>query len=479
MDTLWVTSILLLAASGLSFYALSRVFYGRLASAACALLYIFLPYHMLNLYWRGAVPEFAAFAVAPLVILFASRLGQRARALDYAGLALSFAALLLIHSPSAYLMTCVLGLYSLLLCIETRSFRPVVRIAGAAATGLLVGAIYWVPAALEAKYAHENISTLYPYERSYLPRHAWPEAFWQALTAALAAQLILLSASPLVLWYVSWRRRRRPSGGPVGADDSVPADGRITAKATIRTHSIIAIIALLMTTIASAPIAKLLPKIELVAFAFRWLMPAGVFVSLVTAAAADRLVSHAEPWLLKRCSAAALLAAAAAINAGVTIECVMVWAAANAPLQVPNQLIESNYTPRDAARPETLPGAPQAAFGSTGGSAVEIERWDPQYRKIHEESSIQNMLKLRTYYFPGWSAKIDGNSVPLQADSSGIQFVATPPGSHTIEVYMDDTPARILGKALSLTGLMIIVLSPVVMSHARSRGFEEQHSGSL
>jgi len=374
-------------------------------------------------------------------------------------------------------MTCVLGLYSLLLCIETRSFRPVLRIGGAATTGLLVGAIYWVPAALEAKYAHENISTLYPYERSYLPRHAWPERFWQALAVALAAQLILLAVSLLVLWNVSRRRPERLGGEPA-TGDAVPGDGRITAKATIRTHTVIAIASLLMTTIASAPIAKLLPKIELVAFAFRWLMPASVFVSLVTAAAADRLVSHAELGLLKRCSAAALLAAAAAMNAGVTIECVMVWAAANAPLQVPNQLMESNYTPRDAARPETLLGAPQAAFGSTGG-AVEIERWDPQYRRIHEESSIQNMLKLHTYYFPGWSAKIDGNSVPLQADSSGIQFVATPPGSHTIEVYMDDTPARILGKALSLTGLMIVMLAPVVISHAGSRGFEEQHSGSL
>jgi hypothetical protein len=150
----------------------------------------------------------------------------------------------------------------------------------------------------------------------------------------------------------------------------------------------------------------------------------------------------------------------------------MVWTAANPALQVPNQLVESNYTPKDAALLERLPGPPQAVLGSAGGGgAVEIERWDPQYRRIHEESSIQNVLKLHTYYFPGWSAKIDGNSVPLQADSSGIQFVATPPGSHTIEVYVDDTPARVLGKALSLSGLVIVALAPLVISRARSKGF--------
>jgi uncharacterized membrane protein YfhO len=94
---------------------------------------------------------------------------------------------------------------------------------------------------------------------------------------------------------------------------------------------------------------------------------------------------------------------------------------------------------------------------------VEIESWRPQYRRIHEESSMQNALRLRTYYFPGWSAKLDGNSVPLRSDSSGIQMVDTPPGSHIIEAYMDDTPARILGKALSLAGLVIVVLTASVL----------------
>lgn len=78
-------------------------------------------------------------------------------------------------------------------------------------------------------------------------------------------------------------------------------------------------------------------------------------------------------------------------------------------------------------------------------------------------TSMQNALRLRTYYFPGWSAKLDGNAIPLRSDSSGIQLVDTPPGSHIIEVYMDDTPARVLGEALSLAGLVIVVLTAIVL----------------
>jgi hypothetical protein len=371
-----------------------------------------------------------------------------------------------IAAIAPFFFACVLGLCSLLLWIETRKFSSVLRIAGGTATGLMLGAIYWLPAALEAKYAFENISTLYPYGRSYLPRHAWPEAFWQALSAALGAQVILLAGSLCVLWYISRRRGRGVSGRPAGGSPSNEAG--IAAKRTHREYAILAVMALVMTTSASAPIAKLLPKIELVAFAFRWLMMAGLFILLVTAAAADRLFSQPQLEMHKRYAAALLLTAAAALNAGVTIDCVMVWTAANPPLQVPNQLMEPNYTPKDGLRPESMPGVPQAALMlAGGGGAVKIERWDPQYRRIYEESSMQNALRLRSYYFPGWSAKLDGNAIPLRSDSSGIQMVDTPPGSHIIEVYMDDTPARILGKALSLAGLVIVILSASVLSRSR------------
>src|SRR5215210_690138 len=96
--TLFAASILGLAASGFAFYLLAREFYSRFASLAAALVYMLLPYHVINLYWQGAMPQLFGFIFLPLVLLFAYRLGARGRLLDYGALGLTYGLYLLTHA---------------------------------------------------------------------------------------------------------------------------------------------------------------------------------------------------------------------------------------------------------------------------------------------------------------------------------------------------------------------------------------------
>jgi uncharacterized membrane protein len=73
VGTLYVISAVGFAASGLAFYWLARAFYGRMASAVAGLFYMVLPYHVINLYWQGAMPQFLGFIFLPLTLLFAFR----------------------------------------------------------------------------------------------------------------------------------------------------------------------------------------------------------------------------------------------------------------------------------------------------------------------------------------------------------------------------------------------------------------------
>lgn len=86
LTTLFIASVLALGASGVAMYVLSRTFYGALASGVAALLYMLLPFHLLNLSWQGAMPQFTGFVFLPLVLYFAFRLGKEGRARHYAGL---------------------------------------------------------------------------------------------------------------------------------------------------------------------------------------------------------------------------------------------------------------------------------------------------------------------------------------------------------------------------------------------------------
>src|SRR4029453_15589499 len=119
-------------------------------------------------YWRGAVPEFVGFAFLPIILLFAYKLGSKSQFRYYAGMGLFYGLYLLTHMPVGYLFTYALALYAVLWAIRERDFRIALRIAGGMGVGLLVSAIYWLPAALEGKYIYEGASEIFPYPSSYI-----------------------------------------------------------------------------------------------------------------------------------------------------------------------------------------------------------------------------------------------------------------------------------------------------------------------
>ena len=88
INILFIASVLGFAASGLAFYLVARLFYSRLASALAGVLYMALPIHVTEVYWRGAMPQFMGYIFLPLVLYFGYTAGAFGKAGHYAGLAL-------------------------------------------------------------------------------------------------------------------------------------------------------------------------------------------------------------------------------------------------------------------------------------------------------------------------------------------------------------------------------------------------------
>jgi hypothetical protein len=464
VNTLLIVSVLVLALSFLAFYALSRTFYGRFPSIAGAALYLLWPYHLLNLYWRGAMPEFAGFALAPLIVLFAYRLAEHSMGKYYAGLGLSYGALILIHFPGGYLVGWAVALYGLLLGLEKRDWKTPLRIWSGMGIGLLVASIYWLPAAIEEKDAYENISAIFPYAGSYLPFFRPLGDFGGLLNRTLAAQIIALLATLMVLWSL----RRRPAQAP--QDPSCPSrpnqqEGTSSfSRAQVRPFVVLALITTLMCTALSAPISGIMPRIQLVGFPCRWLAISGLFTALLVGAAIERLMTttRAGKTRIKLWTGAAVLAAVTVLNVGFTIGSVMVRALSNPLLKIiPEGLIEPNYTPKNSMPPNALPDVPFARLVLEGGSAL-VTRWKPDHREILEESGVQNFLRLRSYYFPGWIARIDDHPAKMIGDGAGMQLILVPPGKHKVEVFLVDTPARTFGALCSAFGLVLICILALV-----------------
>lgn len=131
---------LLLLGSGFAMYGwLARRGTRPLLGAS---LYMLAPYHLVDLYVRGALAEFAAFVWIPLIALAIEALPKR---WAWPLLAASFAALILSHLPVALLVSVFL-MAPLLICRireDRATFLPAVT---ALAAGVALAAFYLVPA---------------------------------------------------------------------------------------------------------------------------------------------------------------------------------------------------------------------------------------------------------------------------------------------------------------------------------------------
>ena len=104
----------------------------------------------------------------PVVLYFAYKLGSEGRLKHYAALGGVHGIYLLSHIPVGYLFTYVLAFYAVLWAVRERNPKIAFRIAGGISISLLVSAIYWLPAALEGKYAYEWATVAFPYHYIYV-----------------------------------------------------------------------------------------------------------------------------------------------------------------------------------------------------------------------------------------------------------------------------------------------------------------------
>src|SRR6185503_6317486 len=106
---------LALALSGLTMYGFSRLTLTRPMSLMAAVLYMLIPYHILDLYQGAALSEFWSFAWIPLIFYFTYRTSEQPTLRAVSGLTLSYVLLLQTHVVSAFLISLTLPIFALLL----------------------------------------------------------------------------------------------------------------------------------------------------------------------------------------------------------------------------------------------------------------------------------------------------------------------------------------------------------------------------
>ncbi|MFN8532114.1 MAG: hypothetical protein U0556_01030 [Dehalococcoidia bacterium] len=446
-----------LSAGALMYWYLRPAF-GRGAALLGAVAYVYVPYHLLNIYVRGSFAEQLCYPLFPLALGLADRaFGDDGafRVRPAIGLSLTVAALLLAHNPSVLYFSGILVL-SVVWRWRPRSLQSTARWAGGLALvfGLAFGltAFFWLPFLLELPDTwigsfrggvEDFYRSLQPPERlvQWSSSYNYDEV-WDTFIAVGTVQAALALLGALALPFVPPAARRRAGFG-------------VALALTIG----------LLMTVMSEPLWRTIPIASLMTFP--WRLQAGM--GLATALAAAAVPAAFGRWAY----IPALPLGALAVWAGLSglvpnplaLDDAMVSRASATRLDFSGALTGTTsppqFVPRWVESPVqqfAVPTAEPATTGSARIIAAEVLAFDGWGYRLQLDVANPGPIRLRTFYFPGWAATVDGAPATVQPNGpAGEIALDLPAGRHDVAITFGTTAARRIGEATSLLVLVLLL----------------------
>lgn len=474
-------------ASGLAMYLFVSRAMNRNAGLVAAVAYIYIPYHLVDMYVRAAQAELVAFVFPPLVLWGCHELATTRKLLYIPLTALAYAGLLLTHIQTAVIFTPVIGLYLVLLWLGSpearlKPSRPAeahsaafIRIFGFPLQAFLsivlalgLAAIFLLPAASERQMLTSAplIGGAFNYRNHFLNASQLLSPFWgygyagESGSDQFSLQLGLL---PVLLGLVGlWALSQ--------------------ARGLVRVHIAFFLILTVAVVLAMSPLSASLWEpfssiLAYVQFPWRFLGITTVCLAFLMGAALYSLSGEDEVT-----NAAAGLVPALAVA--------VLTAVLNYPYSEPQhtdavfnyqtqmefetkygELLGDTIWIDESQRPTGSPlvaqyvnGEPlEKAIALDEGTTVRTIRHGGQSDDIEVDSSAAAKVLVYTRYFPGWSATIDGQPTGAHPyGPQGLIMVNVPQGKHTLQLRFQDSPVRQAGVIVSSAALVITILALVV-----------------
>jgi hypothetical protein len=497
----YILSIKLTFAAGFLLSAWAMYLYasevlGRYPALIAAVVYTYFPYHLADTYLRGALAEAFAFVFPPLCLWAMHRLFMR-RAGRYAVLlALSYAGLVVSHNLTGLIFTPVLLGYLVFLWFRTRRHSAVPLAFGSFLIALALDAFYWLPVLTETRWVGlaANLASA-GYERhlapvaefvslvplfQYLPDlgGGYDNPFYPL---GVIYVLVILASVAVLCWLFLGSRRMGRRQVREEVEESAGVDGAWHLLFFL----IVTLAALFMMLTCSLPVWRLAQPV-LASLQYPWRFMALAALGLALLGGGPFLPFEGSTFggvkwgsCLGHGLGPALLAllmiyglfdlpaqplpisdqevtiarmweedfAARQIGATWTAEYVPVWVQADrsvVPLPPPGLVPFERQDLEEAEMPKIVLG--EQGFLSS---------------RMKVNSGQGFPLRFHTFYFPGWSAYLDGREARVYPSGDlALLTVDVPPGEHSVVVQFEDTLPRVAGNLVSMvTALGLIALA--------------------
>jgi len=447
--TIWFSFFL----SGITMYITAKKMFGWPAGLITAIIYQILPYHLFNLYVRGTFAELFAFIWLPLIILSLYKImeSRNPKPAAMIGLSVSYAGLICTHLVSGYMFTFIISAYLVynffLLKEKKRIIRPIFSVI----CGLGMSSVYLLPVIFERKFVQIDYivtCSVGDYKKNFLfmldKFQEGLRKFYIPLHTIVALEILLF----LVIAVFITKNRQ------------------VLLHSKQHKHFIfLFLVAFFLMTPLSRPVWDIVPGFSFLQFPWRWVSITELSLCFLI----GYIFAHKDGTVLKSIRLKKVtiylliilfLASSALIWKSSIIPDSLIKKIVR-PEEIRNFIIPYEYTPvwvNDVKTISTETDDDRVSVIS-GEASIDIEEWQAEKRIINIKSTSDVLVRISTFYFPGWEAILDGEKTPVKIEQgTGAMLIVIPKGRHKLVLRFEDTPVRYYSKIISLIFFVISTL---------------------
>ena len=462
LDSTKLIFIIALVGSGASMFFLVKEFFGKLGGLVSSIIYLYFPYHAVNVYVRGDLAEATAYTFSPLVFLSLFKIHEGSEiSKKYIILgSLSIAAVVLSHNLS-FLMLCIfVGIFILTSLFLTKSRKKLLFYGLMLGLAFLLSAFYSVPAILEMKYT--NIASIIGGGSDYKDHFVCINQLWDShwgfggsapscidgMSFKLGKLNVLLSILAFVLFMINFRK--------------------IKDKFFL-VFSFAGLIFSIFITLEYSYIMWRLPLMDFLQFPWRFLNFTGLFISV----AAGYLILQIKKYFGNKISialASIVILLTLAYNATLfnpktihdrgsdfyTNEPYLKWTVSK---------ISDEYLPKNFTKPSQDIDLRESPFDIVdGGGELEVLVNKTQENKAKVNLLGDGMIRANIAYFPAWKFYVNDHESSYIIKDDGLYLILQK-GQHIVRTKFVQTSVERMSTLLSLIGLLGIII--VIISYGK------------
>lgn len=448
--------------AGIFMYLFVKEYAGRIGGIVAATAYTYAPYHSVDVYVRGALPEFWSFVFIPALFWSFFRLAKTRRTLYLLVSAVFVACLILTHNLVALMCSIFLGAYFLyLIAFAKNKLLLMGKFCMSIVLGLAFSAYFWIPAFFEKHFTLVDLLTKelanynlhFVYLRQFLSS---PWGYGGSVFGLYDDMSFQIGRAQLVLFVIS-----------------------VTlflffVKNHLRKHIIYPVFvflfffSLFIQTEHSKFIWDVIQPFAYIQFPWRFLL----FSAFTLAFLIGYLFIFIRNRKIKILFSVLMIAALILLNKNYFAPKEYLRTVTDTSYTAPEvikwrtSIMAFEYVPKGIATKKSSVGntivainkneIEKSGFSVIRGKITGRQLLDNPHQKEFQVNALQNgIVQLSTFSFPGWKIFLDGREIPY-TDNNKFKLITiqVPKGQHQVRAIFTRTPIRMISEIITVTAIV-------------------------